>query len=98
VPTDRPKHLVHILAREFASNLATPTLIVDAEGITLLGTSAKFIESLAAGAIDQGAATRKGTIDREMVVAVAQQLMPGDNARDAGERGTGISTPGSGKR
>ena len=30
--TDRPKHLVHILAREFASNLATPTLIVDAQG------------------------------------------------------------------
>ena len=27
-----PKHLVLILAREFASNLATPTLIVDAEG------------------------------------------------------------------
>ena len=54
--------------------------------------------ALAAGAIDQGAATRKGTIDREMVVAVAQQLMPGDRARDAGERGTGISMPGSGKR
>jgi PAS domain S-box-containing protein len=35
VPTDRPKHLVHILAREFASNLATPTLIVDAEGILI---------------------------------------------------------------
>ena len=32
MPTDRSKHLVHILAREFASNLATPTLIVDAEG------------------------------------------------------------------
>jgi len=32
VSTDRPKHLVHILAREFASNLATPTLIVDAQG------------------------------------------------------------------
>lgn len=32
MPTDRPKHLVHILARQFASNLATPTLIVDAEG------------------------------------------------------------------
>jgi PAS domain S-box-containing protein len=28
----RPKHLVLILAREFASNLATPTLIVDDEG------------------------------------------------------------------
>lgn len=28
----RPKHLILILAREFASNLATPTLIVDAEG------------------------------------------------------------------
>ncbi|HEV2903316.1 MAG TPA: PAS domain-containing protein [Gaiellaceae bacterium] len=28
----RPKHLVLILAREFASNLATPTLIVDEEG------------------------------------------------------------------
>jgi PAS domain-containing protein len=35
VPTDRPKHLVHILAREFASNLATPTLIVDGEGILI---------------------------------------------------------------
>jgi PAS domain S-box-containing protein len=35
VPTDRPKHLVHILAREFASNLATPTLIVDGEGIMI---------------------------------------------------------------
>jgi PAS domain S-box-containing protein len=32
VPDARPKHLVHILAREFASNLATPTLIVDGEG------------------------------------------------------------------
>ena len=32
MPTDQPKHLVHILAREFASNLATPTLLVDAEG------------------------------------------------------------------
>jgi PAS domain-containing protein len=32
VPNDRPKHLVHILAREFASNLATPTLLVDAAG------------------------------------------------------------------
>jgi PAS domain-containing protein len=31
VATDRPKHLVHILAREFASNLATPTLLVDAD-------------------------------------------------------------------
>jgi PAS domain-containing protein len=30
--TPRPKHLVLILAREFASNLATPTLIADAEG------------------------------------------------------------------
>ena len=30
--TQRPKHLVLILAREFASNLATPTLIADAEG------------------------------------------------------------------
>ena len=28
----RPKHLVLILAREFASNLATPTLIADADG------------------------------------------------------------------
>jgi PAS domain-containing protein len=28
----RQKHLVLILAREFASNLATPTLIADAEG------------------------------------------------------------------
>jgi PAS domain-containing protein len=28
----RQKHLVLILAREFASNLATPTLIVDAQG------------------------------------------------------------------
>jgi PAS domain-containing protein len=27
-----PKHLVLILAREFASNLATPTLIADADG------------------------------------------------------------------
>jgi PAS domain S-box-containing protein len=32
VPTEKPKHLVHILAREFASNLATPTLIVDPDG------------------------------------------------------------------
>ena len=30
--TTRPKHLILILAREFASNLATPMLIVDAEG------------------------------------------------------------------
>src|SRR5919198_4624298 len=29
----RQKHLVLILAREFASNLATPTLIADADGI-----------------------------------------------------------------
>lgn len=29
----RQKHLVLILAREFASNLATPTLIVDDEGV-----------------------------------------------------------------
>lgn len=28
----RPKHLVLILAREFASNLATPTLIADDQG------------------------------------------------------------------
>jgi PAS domain-containing protein len=32
VPAPRQKHLVLILAREFASNLATPTLIADAEG------------------------------------------------------------------
>ena len=32
MPTDRSKHLVLILAREFASNLATPTLLVDADG------------------------------------------------------------------
>ena len=32
VPNSRSKHLVLILAREFASNLATPMLIVDAEG------------------------------------------------------------------
>jgi PAS domain S-box-containing protein len=32
VDTRRPKHLVLILAREFASNLATPTLIADADG------------------------------------------------------------------
>jgi PAS domain S-box-containing protein len=32
VATARSKHLVLILARELASNLATPTLIVDAEG------------------------------------------------------------------
>ena len=30
--TARSKHLILILARELASNLATPTLIVDAEG------------------------------------------------------------------
>lgn len=30
--TQRQKHLVLILAREFASNLATPTLIADHEG------------------------------------------------------------------
>jgi len=54
--------------------------------------------ALAGAAIDQGAATRSGTIDREMVVAVAQRLMPGDRGHDARERGTGISTPGSGKR
>ena len=54
--------------------------------------------ALAAAAIDQGAATRSGVIDREMVVAVAKLLMPGDRTHDAGERGTGISTPGSGKR
>lgn len=30
--TRRQKHLVLILAREFASNLATPTLIADAQG------------------------------------------------------------------
>ena len=35
MPSDRPKHLVHILAREFASNLATPTLIVDADGMLI---------------------------------------------------------------
>ena len=29
---ERPKHLVLILAREFASNLATPTLITDERG------------------------------------------------------------------
>ena len=28
----RPKHLVLILAREFASNLATPTMITDERG------------------------------------------------------------------
>jgi PAS domain-containing protein len=32
VDTRRRKHLVLILAREFASNLATPTLIADADG------------------------------------------------------------------
>jgi PAS domain S-box-containing protein len=32
VATARAKHLVLILARELASNLATPTLIADAEG------------------------------------------------------------------
>jgi PAS domain-containing protein len=32
VPEQRQKHLVLILAREFASNLATPALIADAEG------------------------------------------------------------------
>jgi PAS domain-containing protein len=32
VDTRRHKHLVLILAREFASNLATPTLIADEEG------------------------------------------------------------------
>jgi PAS domain-containing protein len=32
VPRRRQKHLVLILAREFASNLATPTLIADASG------------------------------------------------------------------
>ena len=32
MPAERSKHLVHILAREFASNLATPTLIVDGDG------------------------------------------------------------------
>jgi PAS domain-containing protein len=29
---ERPKHLVLILAREFAANLATPTLIADSHG------------------------------------------------------------------
>ena len=33
--TARSKHLTLILAREFASNLATPTLIADAEGTSL---------------------------------------------------------------
>jgi PAS domain-containing protein len=32
VDTQRHKHLVLILAREFASNLSTPTLIADARG------------------------------------------------------------------
>jgi PAS domain-containing protein len=32
VDTPRQKHLVLILAREFASNLSTPTLIADARG------------------------------------------------------------------
>jgi PAS domain-containing protein len=32
VPERRSKHLVLILAREFASNLATPTLIADEDG------------------------------------------------------------------
>jgi PAS domain S-box-containing protein len=32
VVTPQPKHLVLILAREFASNLATPTLIADERG------------------------------------------------------------------
>jgi PAS domain-containing protein len=32
VDSQRQKHLVLILAREFASNLATPTLIADARG------------------------------------------------------------------
>jgi PAS domain-containing protein len=32
VETQRQKHLVLILAREFASNLSTPTLIADARG------------------------------------------------------------------
>jgi hypothetical protein len=32
VDTHRQKHLVLILAREFASNLSTPTLIADARG------------------------------------------------------------------
>ncbi len=54
--------------------------------------------ALAAAAIDQGAATRKGTIDRETILTVAQQLMQGSRPREAGDRGTGISTPGSGKR
>jgi PAS domain S-box-containing protein len=32
VDSQRQKHLVLILAREFASNLATPTLLADAQG------------------------------------------------------------------
>jgi PAS domain-containing protein len=32
VDTQRQKHLVLILAREFASNLSTPTLVADARG------------------------------------------------------------------
>jgi PAS domain-containing protein len=35
VTKQRQKHLVLILAREFASNLAQPTLIVDDEGILI---------------------------------------------------------------
>jgi PAS domain S-box-containing protein len=33
VAVARPKHLVLILAREFASNLATPTMITDERGV-----------------------------------------------------------------
>src|SRR5437763_11673366 len=40
MPSRRQKHLVLILAREFASNLATPTLIADDQGQLIFYTEA----------------------------------------------------------
>ena len=52
MPNSRSKHLILILAREFASNLATPMLIVDADGTLIFFneaaeeiTGARFAET-----------------------------------------------------
>jgi len=81
VPTDRPKHLVHILAREFASNLATPTLIVDGEGMLIFFNEAA--EELVGGSfaevgemtIDEFSATFASRLENDDPLPQERRLM-----------------------
>jgi PAS domain-containing protein len=81
----RPKHLVLILAREFAENLATPTLITDERGVLV------FYNEAADEIFGQSFGEAGESPLEEWATQYSPRSLEGDQALPLDRRPTGIA-------